>query len=35
VQPDAAQARYRNGVLRIELPKVKAEPPRARTIKVE
>jgi HSP20 family protein len=35
VQPDAAQARYRNGVLRIELPKVKAEPPRTRTIKVE
>jgi len=34
VRPDKAQARYRDGVLRIELPKVEAGRPRRVTLKV-
>lgn len=35
VVPDKAQASYRNGVLRIELPKAEIEPPVKRTVKVD
>jgi HSP20 family protein len=34
VQPSKAQARYRNGVLRVELPKLKPGRPSSRTIPV-